>query len=261
MSRNAAHATNADRGPHEETEGIGRGAPLPPVVRFEAVSGPDGGDGAALRGLSFALPPGSFYVLTGKPGSGKTRLLNLIQAAAPPARGRIELFGRDVAGLRRKDRALTRGRIGMLAMEPRFVDHLPVFDNAALGPRLAGRKPQSYRDEVAQLLAWVGLTKRMGDPPGDLSAGERRRLALGRALANGPAVLLVDEPADDVDAATEDRVLRLLGELNGAGITLLIATGDENLAFRLEQPVMRLQAGRLTRIDDAAQGAAWGEPP
>jgi len=262
MSRNtsAQYDPNADQAQDGETQEIGLRAPLPPLVRFEAVSAPDSGDGATLRSLSFALPAGSLYVLAGKPGAGKTRLLGLIQSAAPPARGRIELFGRDVAGFRPRDRALARGRIGLLAGEPRFLDHLSVFDNAALGPRISGRKPEDYRDEVAQLLAWVGLGKRMGDLPGDLTAGERRRLALGRAVANGPDILLVDEAAD-VDAATEERILRLLGELNRAGTTMLIATQDETLAPRLEQPAMRLQAGRLTSIDDASPDASWGGTP
>jgi cell division transport system ATP-binding protein len=258
INTKAAHVLNLD--PDRQARDLALKTAPPPVVRFDAVSAAEGGE-ATLRNLSFALPQGSYYVLVGRLGSGKAALMNLIQAAAPPARGRIELFGRDVASFRPKDRALARGRIGLLARAPRFLDHLPVFDNAALAARLAGRKPAAYRDEVAQILAWVGLGKRLAELPGALTGGERRRLALARALANGPDIILAEEGAEDVDVATADRVLRLLAEVNRAGATLLVATEDESLAFRLKQPLIRLQAGRLIRIDDSLHDAPWGGAP
>ena len=217
-----------------------------PVVRFDGVStnGPD--ETPRLRGLSFALAPGSFHVLTGAGGCGKTTMLNLICVAQRPAVGRVELFGRDTATLGRKDVSRFRRRIGLMFAQDRLLDHLSVFDNAALVPRIAGRRRRDYAPEVARILTWVGLGRKMDALPVALSAGERRRLAIARAMAGSPEIVLADEPTGGLDGDGGLRVLRLLAEINGAGTTVLMATRDEELAAASGAPVLYLRQGRLT---------------
>jgi len=111
-----------------------------PVVRFDGVSLGGPGDTPHLRRLSFALAPGSFHVLTGATGCGKTSVLNLICLARRPVAGRVQLFGRDAATVNRKDICLLRRRIGLVFADDRLFEHLRVFDNAALIPRVVGRK-------------------------------------------------------------------------------------------------------------------------
>jgi cell division transport system ATP-binding protein len=215
------------------------------VIRFEGVSMRYGREPEVLRDVSFELERGSFHFLTGPSGSGKSTLLKLIYLAEEASRGQIEIFGQDLALLQRKERPMMRRRIGVVFQEFRLLDHLTVFDNAALAPRIAGRKPTDYRADVADLLAWVGLGDRMHAMPPALSGGEKQRLAIARAVINRPDILLADEPTGNVDEVMGLRILRLFTELNRVGATVLIASHDTELVARSGMPVMNLQAGRL----------------
>ena len=214
-------------------------------MRFDGVSMRYGREPEVLKDISFELQQGSFHFLTGPSGSGKSTLLKLIYLAEQASRGRIEIFGEDLALLRRKDRPMMRRRIGVVFQEFRLLDHLTVFDNAALAPRIAGRKPAGYRSDVADLLAWVGLGDRMHAMPPALSGGEKQRLAIARAVINRPDILLADEPTGNVDEAMGLRILRLFLELNRVGATVLIASHDTDLVARSGKPVLNLEAGRL----------------
>jgi cell division transport system ATP-binding protein len=223
-----------------------------PIVRFEGVSMRYGREPEVLKDVSFALERGSFHFLTGPSGSGKSTLLKLIYLAEEASRGRIELFGQDLAVLKRQERPLMRRRIGVVFQEFRLLDHMSVFDNAALAPRIAGRKPAGYRDDVADLLNWVGLGARMHAMPPALSGGEKQRLAIARAVINRPDILLADEPTGNVDEALSLRILRLFLELNRVGATVLIASHDTDLVARSGMPVLTLQDGRLAPAADFA---------
>jgi cell division transport system ATP-binding protein len=215
------------------------------VVRFEGVSMRYGREPEVLKDISFELPRGSFHFLTGPSGSGKSTLLKLIYLAEQASRGRIEIFGQDLALMKRAERPAMRRRIGVVFQEFRLLDHLSVFDNAALGPRIAGRKPTDYRADVADLLGWVGLGDRMHAMPPALSGGEKQRLAIARAVINRPDILLADEPTGNVDEAMALRILRLFVELNRVGATVLIASHDHDLVARSGMPAFKLEEGRL----------------
>jgi cell division transport system ATP-binding protein len=204
-----------------------------------------GRDPEVLKDISFELARGSFTFLTGPSGSGKSTLLKLIYLAEQASRGRIELFGQDLARLRRQNRPLMRRRIGVVFQEFKLLDHLTVFDNAALPPRIAGKKPASYRKDVADLLDWVGLGERMHAMPPALSGGEKQRLAIARAVINRPDILLADEPTGNIDEAMGRRILRLFTELNRVGATVLVASHDLDLVARARKPVMRLEDGQF----------------
>jgi cell division transport system ATP-binding protein len=217
------------------------------IIRFEAVSMRYGREPEVLTDINLSLARGSFHFLTGPSGSGKSTLLKLIYLAEQATKGRIEIFGQDLALLKRKDRPMMRRRVGVVFQEFRLLDHLSVFDNAALGPRIAGRKPADYRADVADLLAWVGLGDRMHAMPPALSGGEKQRLAIARAVINRPDILLADEPTGNVDEAMATRILRLFLELNRVGATVVIATHDTDLLARFDRPALRLESGRLAQ--------------
>ncbi len=220
-----------------------------------------GRDAEILRDVSFSLPRGSFHFLMGASGSGKSTLLKLIYLAERAARGRVELFGRDVSRLRPQDRPMLRRRIGVVFQEFRLLDHLSAFDNAALALRVLGRKPTSYRQDVAELLSWVGLSSRMHAMPQALSGGEKQRLAIARAVIHRPDILLADEPTGNVDHALGLRILRLFTELNRLGATVLIASHDEDLVARSGKPILHLENGRLTRYEGVGQPTPQPSPP
>ena len=216
------------------------------VVRFDDVSMRYGRAPETLKDISFALAPGSFHFVTGASGAGKTSLLKLIFLAARPSKGLLHLFGQDVSGVARENLPFLRRRIGVVYQDFKLLDHLSVFDNTALPLRIEGRKPDTYRDDVAELLAWVGLKRRMHAMPGVLAGGERQRLAIARAVVNRPEILLADEPTGNVDPEMALRILKLFLELNRLGSTVLFATHDEDLVARSGMPELHLKNGRLT---------------
>ena len=222
------------------------GEPLAgPILRFDGVGMRYGRAAEVLRDVNFALAPGSFHFLTGPSGAGKSSLLKLIYLAERPSRGVIELFGRDVDAVAPSDRPFLRRRIGVVFQEFKLLDHLSAFDNVALPLRIAGARPEAYRNDVAELLAWVGLKPRMHALPPTLSGGEKQRLAIARAVVNRPDILLADEPTGNVDAEMGARILRLFVELNRLGTTVLIASHDQGLIAKSGQPVLHLEGGRL----------------
>ena len=200
-----------------------------------------------LKDIRFTMAPGSFHFLTGPSGAGKSSLLKLIYLAHQPSRGRVELFGHDVAALPRREHPFLRRRIGVVFQEFRLLEHLSAFDNVALPLRIEGRKPDSYRDDIAELLNWVGLGKKMHAMPAALSGGEKQRLAIARAVVNRPELLVADEPTGNVDHEMALRILRLFVELNRLGTTVLIASHDRELFEASGMPVLRLNEGRLVR--------------
>lgn len=199
-----------------------------------------------LRDLSLALAPGSFHFVTGPSGAGKSSFLKLIYLAAQPSKGLIQLFGEEVAWTSSKTRARLRRRIGVVFQDLLLLEHLSAFDNAALPLRLSGLKPEEYRTDVAELLNWVGLGRRMHAMPATLAGGEKQRLAIARAVVNRPDIILADEPTSNVDHEMALRIYRLFVELNRLGATVIIATHDQDLVARSGRPSLHLEGGRIS---------------
>ncbi len=217
----------------------------PAVVRFDDVSMRYGRSPETLKDLTFSLQPGSFHFITGASGAGKSSLLKLIFLAAKPSKGLLHLFGQDVSTVEPQDQPFLRRRIGVVFQEFKLLEHMTAFDNVALPLRIEGRKPDSYRQDVAELLTWVGLRSRMHAMPATLAGGEKQRLAIARAVVNRPDILLADEPTGNVDHEMALRIFRLFVELNRLGTTVVIATHDQDLVARSGMPVLHLEEGRL----------------
>ena len=218
------------------------------MIRFENVGMRYGPGPEVLRDVTFQLEPGSFTFLTGPSGAGKSTLLKLMFLAEPPSRGLITLFGTDLATAKRSAFPALRRRIGVVFQDFRLLAHLSAFDNVALPLRLAGRKSDDYAYDVEELLGWVGLGDRMHARPPTLSGGEQQRVAIARAVVGQPDLLLADEPTGNVDPEIALRLIRLFGELNRLGTTVMIATHDRGLIERAKAREMRLVDGRLVEL-------------
>jgi putative ABC transport system ATP-binding protein len=210
----------------------------------------EGGTIRALDESSFRLAPGDFAALTGPSGSGKSTLLNLIGALDTPDAGRIEVDGRDIAQL---DGAEYRAEtVGFVFQFHHLVPTLSALENVQV-PMLGRGRPRGERVERAhELLADVGLEHRMDARPGVLSGGERQRVAVARALANAPRLLLADEPTGALDSDTGLQVLALLERIRADhAMTVLLVTNDEDLA-RAADRTLRLRDGRVNITPAAA---------
>jgi cell division transport system ATP-binding protein len=215
------------------------------VVRFENVGLRYGNGREILKDVSFSIEEGSFHCLTGPSGAGKSTLLKLLFLALRPTRGLINLFNRDTAVLRRPEIPSLRRRIGVVFQDFKLLDHLTTAENVALPLRAQGRKPDSYRPDVLELLDWVGLKGQSHMYPPVLSGGEKQRAAIARAVVGKPDLLLADEPTGNVDPALAMRLLHLFQELNRFGTTVVIATHDPQLVAKAKAPVMILEDGEL----------------
>jgi cell division transport system ATP-binding protein len=198
-----------------------------------------------LRGVDFHLKPGSFHFLTGPSGAGKTSLLRLLFMSTHPTRGAIHMFNQDVTRISTSKRALLRRRIGIVFQDFRLLDHLTTWENVALPLRVVGKHVSDYKEDVTDLLQWVGLGDRMHAYPSILSGGEKQRAAIARAVIGKPELLLADEPTGNVDPQMARRLLRLFIELNRLGTSVVIATHDHQLMRQFKAPRLELFEGHV----------------
>ena len=198
-----------------------------------------------LKDVDFHLRPGSFHFLTGPSGAGKTSLLRILFMSLHPTTGRVDLFGQDVSRVDPARRAQIRRRIGIVFQDFRLLDHLTTWENVALPLRVVGKNVSEYREDVTDLLQWVGLGERMHAFPPLLSGGEKQRAAIARAVIGKPELLLADEPTGNVDQQMARRLLRLFIELNRLGTSVIIATHDHHLMNQFKAPRLELQEGHV----------------
>jgi len=203
-----------------------------------------------LRNVTFHLRPGSFHFLTGPSGSGKTSLLRLLFMSILATRGQIHVLGQDISRVTPTRRAQLRRRIGIVFQDFRLLDHMTTWDNVAMPLRVTGKRVSDYKEDVTDLLQWVGLGDRMYSYPHVLSGGEKQRAAIARAVINKPELLLADEPTGNVDPQMARRLLRLFIELNRLGTSVVIATHDIAFARQFEHRRFHLDRGMLSVVGD-----------
>ncbi len=218
------------------------------MIELENVAFSYGG-GNLLQDVTLALQPGSFHFLTGPSGAGKTTLLKLCSMHLVPTMGTARVFGQDVRQMSRDAVAHARRRLGVVHQDCQFLDHLPLAENVALPLAVAGQDAAAEAENIAELLAWVGLKAQAGSLPPFLSGGERQRAALARAVVMSPDVVLADEPTGNVDWDMSLRLLHLLVELNRMGKAVMVATHDLNLIraakSQVQARVLRIKGGEL----------------
>lgn len=215
------------------------------LVRFENVGLRYGLGPEVLRDVNFHLKKGSFHFLTGPSGAGKTSLLRLMFLSLKPSRGSARIFGTDISAIAANKLPKMRRKIGVVFQDFRLLDHLTTFENVALPLRVQKQKSSAYRDDVMELIEWVGLGDRADSYPPVLSGGEKQRAAIARAVISKPDLLLADEPTGNVDSALGERLLRLFIELNKVGTTVVLATHDLELLNQYSAPRLQLKAGEL----------------
>lgn len=221
------------------------------------LAGLDAGYGAAtvLLGVDFEARAGEVSIITGPSAAGKTTLTHVMRLALPPRAGRAFILGRDVGQSGPKIAATVKRRIGYVAENPVFVEQWTAFDNVAMPLRMAGVKPRDYARDVRELVEFVGVAEAAELQMHKLSGAERRRIAIARALAAKPELILADDPTAGMSPSDGRRVVRLLSEMRRVGAGVVIATQDETLADCAPMHRWRIERGELSLVASAPADA------
>ncbi len=200
----------------------------------------------AVDCFSLDISPGEFTVLSGPSGSGKTTILNMIGALDEPTSGTIMLEGRDLSALSRGELSnMRRDRIGFVFQAYNLISVLTAYENAEFVLALQDVPEKKRRERVMAVLSEVGMADLADRRPDELSGGQQQRIAIARAVAAEPAIILADEPTANVDSAAADAILDLMEELNRSkGVTFLFSTHDQRVMDRASRWI-RLRDGRL----------------
>jgi len=202
------------------------------------------GEFTALDEVSLDVPEGGLTALLGPSGSGKSTLLRIIAGLEMPDTGAIRIAGQDVTRARPQDRG-----IGFVFQHYAAFAHMSVFENVAFGLKIRKRKAPEVRAKVEQLLALVGLTQWAGQRPHQLSGGQRQRMALARALAVDPQVLLLDEPFGALDANVRAELRRWLRRLHDEqGVTTVLVTHDQEEAMEVADTIAVMNKGQIEQV-------------
>src|SRR6266699_448051 len=223
---------------------------------FEAENAPV----RALRGVDLTVQAGEFVALMGPSGCGKSTLLNLIAGLDVPDEADMTVAGEQVTGRRGDDLARMRRRlIGIVFQFFNLLEGMTVLENVALPALIAGRKRRMAETRARDLLDLLGIGDKAGTLPGVLSGGQRQRLAIARALANEPTLLLADEPTGALDSAGGAEVMELFRRLHADGQTILLVTHDDSVAAAADR-IVSMRDGRVVGAD-ASEGTVSSQDP
>src|SRR5499425_3581080 len=222
---------------------------------FEAENAPV----RALRGVDLTVSEGEFVALMGPSGCGKSTLLNLVAGLDTADEGEIRVAGEEVTGRSEDDLArLRRRHIGLVFQFFNLLEGMTVLENVALPAVIAGRRRKMAETRARDLLDLLGIGDKAAAVPGVLSGGQRQRLAIARALANDPTLLLADEPTGALDSEGGSEVIELMRRLHQGGQTIILVTHDPDVAAAAER-VVRMRDGRIVDPEPArGEGAVIG---
>jgi putative ABC transport system ATP-binding protein len=205
----------------------------------------------ALRGASLTVASGDFVALMGPSGCGKSTLLNLIAGLDVADEGTITVAGELVTGRTEDELSqLRRRHIGIVFQFFNLLEGMTVLENVALPAVIAGSKRKQAETRARDLLDLLGIGDKVGTVPGMLSGGQRQRLAIARALANEPTLLLADEPTGALDSEGGQEVIELLSRLHAGGQTIILVTHDAGVAAAADR-IVRMRDGRVAVAEDS----------
>jgi ABC-type lipoprotein export system ATPase subunit len=212
----------------------------------------------AVDGASFYCSLGQLVAITGPSGSGKSTLLSLLGGLETPSAGTVQVDGVDVGALRGHEADLyRRQKVGFVFQTFNLIPNLSALENVMLPMELAGISLPTRRDRARALLQSVGMEERERHRPGKLSGGEQQRVAVARALANDPSLILADEPTGNLDSRTGALIIGLLQALARQGRTVVLVTHDHSIAAKADRH-LELVDGRIISEESPEKSHASG---
>ena len=215
------------------------------MIHFSQVNKHYPGGYQALKNVSFEIAEGEMVFLTGPSGAGKSTLLKLIAAIERPNSGSVVVKGQNVATIKSRALPYLRRNFGLIFQDHKLLFDRSVFDNVLLPLQICGFDHRESAKRVRAALDKVGLLSREKARPITLSGGEQQRLCIARAIVNRPAILLADEPTGNLDADYASDIMGIFKSFHQVGVTLLIATHDENILHQFAGRTLALKQAEL----------------
>ena len=214
-------------------------------IKFSGVTKIFQPDIIALEDIYMQVEKGEFVYLVGETGSGKTTLMRCITREVIPTRGQISVGGNLLRKINRFDLALFRRDIGVVFQSFLLLPNLTAFENVAFVLEVMGLTPREITERVSEVLKLVGIWRRRNLYPPQLSGGEQQRIAVARAIAGDPKIILADEPTGSLDAESSDIIMKLLKNFHTRGATVIVATHDKELIKSTTGRAIHLNQGCL----------------
>ncbi|MCA9385028.1 cell division ATP-binding protein FtsE [Candidatus Dojkabacteria bacterium] len=202
-------------------------------------------DMVALDDVSLQIDEGEFVMLTGHSGSGKTTLIKMLIREIRPTKGEIHVDGSEITRMRRWNVAKLRRKIGIVFQDFRLLDDKNVFENVAFALEASGKSDKDIKNIVPYVLEIVGLEDKLKSFPYELSGGQKQKVAIARAIANDPKILIADEPTGNLDEEATWDIIEALKNINNWGTTVIMATHSQDIIDKLEKRILKLEQGRL----------------
>ena len=216
------------------------------MIDFEHVSKEyKRGGKLALEDINFHVADGEFVFLLGHSGAGKSTLLKLILREETPTAGKVFVDGRDVARMRRHQIPYLRRQMGIIFQDFRLIPSMTVYENIAFAMHVTNIGSKQIKERVNYMLELVHLEDKAKMYPEFLSGGEQQRVAVARALAHAPKLVIADEPTGNIDPELSLEMMELLERVSKMGITVLVVTHEHELVHRFHQRVVTLKQGRI----------------
>ncbi|WP_194192171.1 cell division ATP-binding protein FtsE [Clostridium chrysemydis] len=217
------------------------------MIEFKNVSKIYDNNVKALSDVNVKIEAGEFVFLVGPSGAGKSTLIKMLLKEVEPTTGQIEVAGKDLAKITRKQTPYYRRKIGMVFQDFRLIPTLNVYENVAFAMKVVEASPKEIRRRVPMVLSLVGLSHKYKMFPSELSGGEQQRVSLARAIVNNPSVLICDEPTGNLDPETSNEIMDLLDDINKAGTTVLMATHAKEIVDDMKKRVIAIEKGEIAR--------------
>jgi cell division transport system ATP-binding protein len=223
-----------------------------PVVEFDDVTKVYDGGSVGLERATMKIGRGEFVFLVGPTGCGKSTCIRLLMKELEPTKGEIAIAGKTLGEIPRSRVPYLRRNIGTVFQDFKLLPTKTVYENVAFAMEVIGRPRNVIRTQVPQVLDLVGLAKKAGRFPNELSGGEQQRVSIARAFVNRPLIVLADEPTGNLDPATTVGIMRILDRINRTGTTIVMATHDQRIVDAMRRRVIELEHGQMVR--DQARG-------